>query len=453
MTNNSKQTKAYRVVIPQLGLTMQEASITEWLFADGAWVEKGEPLFLLENEKSVVEVEAPASGQLRIQTQPGETVPVLHTVGLIEGAERIADHHVVEDVHVAGQDKEDRPTTDDGKPVFRHLTSEEGRVAASPRARKAAKEKGLDLSRVEGSGIRGMITIRDLEGLVTAEEKATLASPIARKLAQVEQIDINGLKGSGPRGMVMRQDVEAELKADKSTPITDNLSGLTGLRAIIAQRLSQSWQQSPHVTLTMEVDATNLVAVRKDVNDKRSDDSKGSKISFTTILIKLLGQVLQKYPYMNVRLSPKGIEALAEINIGFAVDSERGLMVPVIRSADMKDLVEIQDELDELANRAKKGRSLPDDLSGGTFSVTNLGGFEVDAFTPIINPPECAVMGVGRIHPHPVGFEGEIVLREMMVLSLTFDHRLVDGAPAARFLQAFKHAIEELPDEVVGKRY
>jgi len=449
MTNASKQTKAYKVVIPQLGLTMQEATITEWLYEDGAWVEKGEPLFLLENEKSVVEVEAPASGQLRIQIGPGETVPVLHAVGLIEGAQGVADHHTASIIEDDSEVIDRKPKTGERKPVSRLPSSV--RIAVSPRARLAAREKGLDLDQVEGTGIRGMITIRDLEDLVTAGEQVTLASPIARKMAQAEQVDISGLKGSGPRGMIMRQDIETEMKAVKATPTPDNLSGLTGLRAIIAERLSQSWQQSPHVTLTIEIDATNLAALRKGLNENTAAESGGSKISFTTLIIKLVGQVLKNYPYMNARLTPNGIESLPDVNIGFAVDTDRGLMVPVMRSVDQKPLDDMQNELEQLVERARQGRSTLEDLSDGTFSITNLGAYEIDAFTPIINPPECAVLGVGRIHPRPVGLDGEIVLREMMVLSLTFDHRLVDGAPAARFLQALKHVIEE-PNEEKGIR-
>ena len=451
MTNASKQAKAYKVVIPQLGLTMQEATITEWLHDNGDWVDKGEPLFLLENEKSVVEVEAPASGQLRIQIEPGETVPVLHTVGLIEGAQGVADHHIAKETEDNADVIDRRPKTDDRQTVSRLPSSV--RIAASPRARLAAREKGLDLDQVEGTGIRGMITMRDLEGAVSVDEQIALASPLARKMAQEEQVDINRLKGSGPRGMVMRQDIEAELSADESAPIAaDNLSGLTGLRAIIAERLSQSWQQSPHVTLNIDVDATHLAALRKEKNKNLAAKSAGSKISFTTLLIKLTARVLKEYAYMNVRLTPHGIETLPDVNIGFAVDTDRGLMVPVIRSAHQKSLVEMQKELETLVDRARQGRSKLEDLSEGTFSITNLGAYEIDAFTPIINPPECAVLGVGRIHPRPVGLNGEIVLQEMMVLSLTFDHRLVDGAPAARFLQALKQAIEK-PDEGIGSSY
>lgn len=447
MSNQHLRKSAYQVVIPQLGLTMKEAVIMEWLFPDGAWVERGEPLFLLENEKSVVEVEAPASGHLRIQTESGVTVPVLHPVGMIEGAERVADHHIAEDTQDEIHHKDKQPMTGDRKPVF-HLPSSD-QVAISPRARKTAFERGLDLSKVHGSGIRGMITMRDLEELSRLQERTVLASPIARKIAKAEQVDLNGLEGTGPRGMIMREDVEAKIRSEADLSRGEILSGLTGLRAIIAERLSQSWQQSPHVTLTIEVDATKLVSMRNTINANNAHDPEGRKISFTTILIKMSGQVLQKYPYMNTRLTAQGIETLAEVNIGFAVDTERGLMVPVIRCADTKSLTEIQVALDELAARARKGRSLPDELEGGTFSITNLGGYEIDAFTPIINPPECAVLGVGRIHPRPVGLHAEIVLRDMMTLSLSFDHRLVDGAPAARFLQALKHIIENPPEAVV----
>jgi pyruvate dehydrogenase E2 component (dihydrolipoamide acetyltransferase) len=159
-------------------------------------------------------------------------------------------------------------------------------------------------------------------------------------------------------------------------------------------------------------------------------------------LVALVARALREQPHVNVRLTDQGIEQLSGINVGVAVDTERGLLVPVVRDAAVKNLIQVQQMLTELAERALAGRSLPDDLSGGTFTITNLGMFEIDAFTPIINPPESAILGVGRIVNKPVGFEGQVVLRDMMTLSLSFDHRLIDGAPAARFLQRVKQLVE-----------
>jgi pyruvate dehydrogenase E2 component (dihydrolipoamide acetyltransferase) len=212
------------------------------------------------------------------------------------------------------------------------------------------------------------------------------------------------------------------------------------LRGIIAERLSQSWRERPQVTLTTDADATNLVAARQQLNAELA--STGEKISYNALLIKLVAQALHEQPNINVQLTASGLQTMSEINIGLAVDTERGLLVPVVRDPLQKSLRQINADMLALAERAVKGRSHPDDLSGGTFSVTNLGAYEIDAFTPLVNPPECAILGVGRIVSKPVGLNGQIVLRDMLALSLSFDHRLVDGAPAAKFLQRVKQLIE-----------
>lgn len=443
---SQKPSNAYQVVIPQLGLTMQEATITEWLHNDGDWVEKGQPLFTLENEKSTVEVEAPASGRLAIEIPAGETVPVLHPVALIEGEGQVADHHAVRKAEQQ-RDGESKP---EREAVDAQVRNQLGQLAAaSPRARIKARKKGLDLSGIRGTGIRGMITLQDIEGLEPQADREVLVSPIARSLAKSVQVDLQEVQGSGPQGMIMREDVEKTIRTQLAQPTKEPLSGLSGLRGVIARRLSQSWQERPHVTLTTEVDVSQLVALRKQVNsgpeEERSADDSGIRISYNALLIKLCAVSLEKHLYMNASLTEEGIEEHSQIHIGFAVDTERGLMVPVIRNVLKKSLVTIQIELQELAERARAGSSLPDELTGGTFTITNLGAYGIDAFTPVINPPESAVLGVGRILERPVGVEGKVVLREMMVLSLTFDHRLIDGAPAASFMRTLTGLIQTPP--------
>jgi pyruvate dehydrogenase E2 component (dihydrolipoamide acetyltransferase) len=212
---------------------------------------------------------------------------------------------------------------------------------------------------------------------------------------------------------------------------------MSGLRAVIADRLSSSWQERPHVTLTSEADASNLVSARQ-----QAIAELGQKVSYDSFLVALVARALTEHPFVNVRFTRAGIEEIAQINIGVAVDTERGLIVPVVRDAPGKSLVEIQQTLGDLVGRALASSSLPDDLTGGTFTLTNLGMFEIDAFTPIINPPESAILGVGRIVPKPIAVSREVVVRDMMTLSLSFDHRLIDGAPAARFLQRVKQLVE-----------
>jgi pyruvate dehydrogenase E2 component (dihydrolipoamide acetyltransferase) len=287
-----------------------------------------------------------------------------------------------------------------------------------------------------------MIVAADVEQAAAAQA-AIKVSPVARKLAAEAGLDPVTVAGTGPRGRVLRHDVARALRETQeaapavSAEPTGATQALTGLRGVIAARLSASWRERPHVTLTTEADATNLVSARQQVIAE-----SGIKVSYNAFLVALVARALREQPHVNVRLSKSGIEQLAQVNVGVAVDTERGLLVPVVRDAASKHLIQIHHTLQELVERAIAGHSLPDDLTGGTFTLTNLGAYEIDAFTPIINPPESAILGVGRIVNKPVGLDGQIVLRDMLTLSLSFDHRLIDGAPAARFLQRVKQLVE-----------
>jgi pyruvate dehydrogenase E2 component (dihydrolipoamide acetyltransferase) len=418
--------------MPKLGLTMTEATLIEWLKADGDLVEKGEPLFVLESEKSSLEIEAPASGRLRILVTAGETVAVHTPIATLLGADRA----VAPEPPPAGI-QSPVPNTQSPIPMA------QSPVHASPKARALARRLGITLAGMAGSGIRGMIVAADVErahGLgALAEAEAAKASPVARRLAAHAGMDLAAIPGSGPGGRIMRGDVEKALASQPEPAQAEEvgIQALTGLRAVIAERLSASWRERPHVTLTTEADATNLVSARQQLSQEL-----GQKVAYDALLVALVARALREQPFMNVRLTEGGIEQLSAINVGVAVDTERGLLVPVVRDAATRRLLEVQRTLAELVERALAGRSLPDDLSGGTFTITNLGMFEIDAFTPIINPPESAILGVGRIVNKPVGLKGQVVLRDMMALSLSFDHRLIDGAPAARFLQRVKQLVE-----------
>jgi pyruvate dehydrogenase E2 component (dihydrolipoamide acetyltransferase) len=217
---------------------------------------------------------------------------------------------------------------------------------------------------------------------------------------------------------------------------------LKGIRAIIAERKAASVHTTARVTLMMEADATHFVDMRERLKAQVSEEW-GFTPGYNDLLAKIVASALRKFPYMNARLTAEAIELVAAVNMGMAVDTERGLLVPVIREADRKSLRQFGTEFRQLLERARAGRALPDDLTGGTFTLTNLGMYDVDAFTPIINLPEAAILGAGRIAPKVVAREGQMVIRQMWTLSLGFDHRLVDGAPAARFLQYVKNLIEE----------
>jgi pyruvate dehydrogenase E2 component (dihydrolipoamide acetyltransferase) len=217
---------------------------------------------------------------------------------------------------------------------------------------------------------------------------------------------------------------------------------MSGVRSVIARRMAESHQTTAPVTLTTEVDATRLVEVREWLKASLAEEL-GFNVGYNDLLVLVAARALREFPYMNARLAGDVIQQLDEVHVALAVDTERGLLVPVIRDADRKRLAQVASELREVVARAREGKALPDELSGSTFTITNLGMHEIDAFTPIINLPEAAILGVGRIKAQPTVVDGEIAICQMMWLSLTFDHRLVDGAPAARFLQRVKQFVEE----------
>jgi pyruvate dehydrogenase E2 component (dihydrolipoamide acetyltransferase) len=428
---------AYQVVMPRLGLTMTEAKIVNWLKDQGDWVEKGEPLFEIENDKATLEIESPANGYLKIQAQVGQVLPILKPVALLEGGDQIADHHrthIVSESPVSPQEEVSLPQlSSDEEPLRRE------HVRATPKARAHARQSGIDLTGVTGTGVRGMIQMADLKGM---PKEAVRISPVARRVAAESGVDLKQVYGSGPRGLVMRRDIDL-LVEQKNHLVAhaDSLQSLGGLRAIIASRLTQAWQERPQVTLTTDADATEFTNLRQQINSELESHGQ-QKLSYNTLLVRAACLALRDCPYMNVQLTAKGLQVFEQTHIGVAVDTERGLLVPVIHDAGSISLVEINSQLILLAEQARKGQIRPDDLSGSTFTITNLGQYEIDAFTPIINPPECAILGAGRIIERPVGMNGQIILRKMIALSLSFDHRLVDGAPAARFLQRIKQLIE-----------
>jgi pyruvate dehydrogenase E2 component (dihydrolipoamide acetyltransferase) len=323
---------------------------------------------------------------------------------------------------------------------------ENDRVFVSPRAKKLAAETSVDPALVTPTGYAGVRVIeRDVQEYLKQKPKAT---PVAQRMAAEAGVDLYSMSGTGPRGKIVKEDVARALQpsitVSNSLPVTDvqERIPLKGVRGIIAERMGTSVHTTARVTLVMEVDATELVAARTRLKE-RVEQAWGFAPGYNDLLAKACATALRKFPYMNARLAPDAIEVLGHVNIGLAVDTERGLMVPVIQDVDKKNLHQFGTEFRELVDRARKGRSLPDDLSGGTFTITNLGMYDVDAFTPVINLPEAAILGVGRIAPKAVPRGTEIVIRQMWTLSLVFDHRLVDGAPAARFLQYIKQLIEE----------
>jgi pyruvate dehydrogenase E2 component (dihydrolipoamide acetyltransferase) len=439
---------AKEVYIPKLGQTMEEATLVRWLVEDGAKIEQGQEILEVETDKALFTVEATASGVLRLGPfKPGEVVPVLTVVATI-GKPEEAFAPVGQKTEAAPAQALSAALADQAVPAGGDGGVRGGeRVFASPRARKLASAKGVDLSQVAPSGYGGeRVVERDVLAHLEHLPKAT---PLAQRVAAEAGMDLRGLTGTGPSGKITRQDV-TRAKAPSAPggvaplPEVEVLERvpLQGVRAIIAERMAASVHTSARVTLLMEADATELVNMRERLK-ARVEAEWGFAPGYNDLLAKIVASSLRQFPYMNARLTPTAIERLAHINLGMAVDTERGLLVPVVRDADQKSLRQFGQEFRELVERARNQRSLPDDLSGGTFTLTNLGMYDVRAFTPIINLPEAAILGVGNIAPMPVARDDQVVIRQTMFLSLVFDHRVVDGAPAGRFLQHIKNLIEE----------
>jgi len=335
------------------------------------------------------------------------------------------------------------------------------RIFISPRARRLAEEHGVDPVALTASGPEGAIVERDVRAFLVGQPAAPrpagasqgerVATPVARRMAEEAGLDWREVAGSGgPRGRVTRADVALALEATQPAPAAGELTPppspglneaaetipLRSVRAVIAERMAHSAATTAPVTLTAEADATALVELRRQLA------RDGVDVSYNDLFLYILGRALRDQPQLNASLEGDAVIAWRRIHIGLAVDTERGLLVPVVRDVDAKGLRQIAQETQALVERARAGGCTPDELRGGTFTLTNLGMFGVDAFTPIINLPECAVLGVGRIKLQPALVGDKVVGRHMVWLSLTFDHRLVDGGPAARFLQRVVQLVE-----------
>ena len=318
----------------------------------------------------------------------------------------------------------------------------------SPRARRVAGELGVDWAQLRGSGRTGRIVERDVRAAaeIGALEMVVDATPVARRFAAEAGIDLADLTASRPGGRIQREDVEAAIAARRQPVLVDEAATQivphSRIRQITAQRMSESARLTAPVTLTTEADATELVALRQQL--KASYARRGLAIpSYNDIYIKLTAAALQDHPALNSSWSEEGLILHNDINIGFAVETEKGLLAPVLRDVTAKSLREVAAETTRLIEGAHQERLGLESMQGGTFTITNLGMYGIDAFTPIINLPQAAILGIGRIVCKPAVHEGEVVPRQMVALSLTFDHRVVDGAPAARFLNTVREYVSE----------
>ncbi|MGA2502493.1 MAG: dihydrolipoamide acetyltransferase family protein [Anaerolineales bacterium] len=433
--------------IPKLGQTVEEVTLVKWLVEDGAKVIQGQPVMEVETDKSIFPVEANARGTIHIGPyKEGQVVSVLTVVAVIGKPE---DKFEVNETEPSSPALESAPVKSvaDGTALDEAGAAGGEKLFASPRARKMAAGNNISLAAVTPTGYDGVrITERDVLAFLNSVPKV---SPVAQRMAAETGIDLRSVSGTGPGGRIHKKDIArlaqpliAQSSFDNQQPEILERIPLKGVRAIIAEHLAVSVHTTARVALVTEADATELVTARTRIKEK-VEQEWGFAPGYNDLLAKIVATALRQYPYMNARLAPDAIEILGHVNMGMAVDTERGLLVPVIRDADQKSLHQFGTEFRAMVERARNRRSLPDDLIGGTFTITNLGMYDVDAFTPIINLPEAAILGMGRIAPKVVAYHGEAVIRQMWTLSLVFDHRLTDGAPAARFLQEIKQIVEE----------
>ncbi len=407
------------VSMPKLGMNMIKGTIVKWLVQEGSAVEAGQLLLEVETDKVVQEIESPATGILaKIVKSENEEVPCTTVIAVITEL----DEPLPDEIPAVLPDSV-RPRSEVEVVVSQEETRPEGeapkerkRVNISPVARKLARELGIDISKIVPAGKR--ITKADVEAAYQAQQ-------VAAKAAQ--GIPVEPVPTAPARTPVMGE------PASEGQP---KVKPLTGVRRTIAERMNLSARTVARVGLTLEADATELMAWRERLK------GSGNQVGYNELLAKIVAHALQEFQYMNCQLVDDKIQEMTDINVGIATDTDRGLLVPVIRNANNKGVLAIHREFTELVERARAVKSRLDDLSGGTFTITNLGMYEVEEFLPIINVPECAILGVGAIVKRPVVIDDKIEIRPRMAVTLSFDHCLVDGAPAARFLQRVKHLIE-----------
>ncbi|MGE5596520.1 MAG: 2-oxo acid dehydrogenase subunit E2 [Hyphomicrobiales bacterium] len=458
---------ATEVLIPKLGMTMTEGTVAEWVVPDGGEVKTGEVIYRLETEKIEFQVEAETDGIVRHLVPEGTTLPPGSVVGYV-----LAPGEAMPAGAPAAAPAAAIPTSPNGASAApipaQAVTLEGGRVPASPIARRLAKEAGLALESIAGTGPNGRVTEADVLRAKAAPpvrpapsaapagapvpQREVLASPLARRLAEKLGVDLATVRGSGPGGRITQEDVEAAAAAPRRAPAAatepaaaqrhaaGEVIPVRGMRKVIAERMHASLQEMAQLTMGMEVNVAEAVKLRTQLVDEWVPE--GIRPTYTDLVIKAVAKALTRHPLLNARFTPTGIELVPEVHVGMAVALDDGLVVPVIRDADRLPLRDIAAESTRLATAARNNTLGLDEMSGGTFSVTALGSAGVDFFTPIINPPNVAILGIGRIYD-TVAWEGDRPLRtQALRLSLTIDHRAVDGAPAAAFLGEVKALLE-----------
>jgi pyruvate dehydrogenase E2 component (dihydrolipoamide acetyltransferase) len=439
------------VKLPRLSDTHDESLITFWHVSEGDSVEKNDPLVEVQTEKAVSEIEAPESGVVKeIRKKRGETAAVGDVLAIIETANETASS------------TEEQPKVAQEVPVERKAT---------PRVKKLAKELGVDWRLVTPTGPNGKVTEEDIRNAAKQSEdekqpnRFVKAAPSVRKFAREHNVNLDEVTPTGPNGRILKGDIEAVIakrKLEHSEAEKEAAAGkeitkketitqsqrripLTGIRKVIANAMVHSKSVIPHVTHFDEANVTKLVSHRQRV--KPFADEEGIKLTYLAYVVKALTVVLKKYPMLNASLDDEREEIILkdEYHIGFAADTDRGLVVPVIKHADQKSLFQIAKEIQELAKKARDGSIKADEMTGSTCTISNIGSADGSWFTPIINHPESCILGIGKIEKKPIVVNDSIEIASMMALSLSYDHRLIDGVLAQKALNELKKYLSE-PD-------
>jgi len=422
------------VIMPKFEMAQESGKVLRWLKQEGEAVTKGEAILEVETDKVAMEVEAPASGTLvGIRVGPGAVVPIGQPIAYI-----LLPGEVWE-----------------GAPGASPAASPAGAPRATPVAERIAQAHGVDLSAVPGTGPGGRVTKADVEAFLAqrAAEGKVKAAPAARRLARELGVDLQQVKGTGPGGRIQSEDVRRAAEALRAGVSPEALEAparlairrrvpLAGMRRIIAERMSRSVREAPQFTVSIDVEMGRAMAIVEDLA-AWAEREGGPRVTLTALLVKACAWALRRHPALNATLEGEEILEWEDVNIGVAVAVPEGLVVPVIPEADRRGVWEIARMLEEKVGRAREGRLRPEDVQGGTFTLSNLGMYGIDRFTAILNPPQAGILAVGRVAKRPVVGEGdEVVVRPVATLTLTADHRVIDGAQAAQFMDDLRWVLE-----------
>lgn len=444
---------AKQIYMIRMGQTMQEGTIVNWLKHEGEFVQKGDELYEMEYDKATSTCEAKNSGYLHIIAEEGDTVPVSTVVGLLLEEGETLDGNQTKAEVAAPAPKTEVVEVHKAAEVVNSINSDKAPLA-TPFAKKLARDNDIDLRQVEVDS-NGLIRKAQVEAYISEHAKP-LATPFAKKLARENHIDLSSLNVAG---RIYSKDVYAAIEAAEmhaendvqvaSKPVAldeprntvkEESKPMSALRRTIASRMTQSYFSSPVVSFMREADTTKLNAFYQEA---RAELKKtGLRITITDLLIRACAKALRNKPYVNVSIDGQNIVYKQQVNIGLAVAVEGGLLVPVIKNADQLSMAEIARERMRMVEGARNRTLSGDDMTGGTFTISNLGAMGIEYFTPILNQPETAIIGIGRSEDKVVVENGEMVIRNRMSMSLTADHRVIDGAAAAEFMEEIAQQLQ-----------